>query len=84
MPKFNVKKGIAGVKREAKKMPKRTAKQIPNAALVVTGGVGGAAVRAAGAAAKRVAAKKAAAKAAKRGYTTFKIPGQKRPVKLRR
>lgn len=45
MPKFNKKKGIKRVKSEAKKLPRRVAKQIPNAGMLVTGGVTGMAVK---------------------------------------
>lgn len=36
--KFNKQKALAGLKREAKKMPARVVKQLPNAAMFMVGG----------------------------------------------
>ena len=72
--RFNLKRGVAGVKQEAKKLPRRTLKQIPNAAMFVTGGVAGAAAKGASMAAKRAGTKKA--------VKSFKLPGQKKRVKV--
>lgn len=78
MRKFNLKKGVKNVKSQAKKLPKRTAKQLPNAAMFVSGGVSGMAVKGGMMAAK----KKAARKVAKKATSSFKLPGQKRKVKV--
>lgn len=78
--KFNQKKAIAKVKKEAKKLPKNTLKQIPNAALFLSGGASAAAVKGV-----RIAArKKVAKKAAKKGVSYFKLAGQKKRVKVTR
>lgn len=77
---FNKKRAIQGTKKSFKQLPKRVVKQLPNAALIATGGVGTTAITAA-----RLALKtKAAKKAAKKVGSSFKLPGQKRPVRVKR
>ena len=77
---FNKKRAISRTKKSFKQLPKKVVKQLPNAALLATGGVGGAAVKGA-----RVAAKtKAAKKAAKKVGSSFKLAGQKRRVRVKR
>ena len=72
--KFNLQRGIKALKADAKKMPKRVAKQLPNAALTLYG------AGAAGAAVKGVKALKAA-KAA-RIPRKIKVAGQAKKVKV--
>lgn len=71
--KFNLQRGIAGVKREAKKLPKATVKQLPNAALFLSGGATSSAARLATKAVK----KRAAQKAANQTVKIIKIKGNK-------
>lgn len=66
------------VKKSLKRLPKLVAKQMPNAAMLATGGVGSLAIKSATVAAKRKLAKKAANKAVRK----VKLPGQKRKMKI--
>ena len=85
MAKFDLKRGIAGLKKDAKKMPKRVVKQLPNAAALMAGGgmlgfIGKGALKVAGkAAAKKVVKKKIAKKAL--GKTAKKRIAKKKPKK---
>jgi hypothetical protein len=84
MPKFNKKRGIAGMKRGLKQLPGRVIKQLPNAAMIASAGIAGAGIKGASMAAKSRAVKKAATKAASKKWTPMKIKGQKRPARVRR
>lgn len=74
--KFNLKRGISKIKSEGKKMPKRVAKQLPNAALTLAGGglVGGAVK---GARALSAARKASKLKKGVRVPRRVKVAGQK-------
>lgn len=78
--KFNLKKGIAGTKKEAKKMPKRVYNQLGNASLFIP--VGGATV-AVGRAVAKSGAKKAAKKIVSKVPKKIKVAGQKKKMQVK-
>ena len=72
------KKVAKSVKKSLKRLPRLVAKQMPNAAMIATAGVGGAAIKGASMAAKSKLARKAASKAVRK----VRIPGQKRKMRI--